>query len=131
MAQDERAGCIFVDIDGTIARHQDTREAVEQPLVLLPGTREIWAEWIRRGFRVVVTTGRRESLRAVTERRLLEAGLQYDLLVMGCGTGPRVLYNDIRPGDPRPMAYAVNVERNKGLVPIEEVFGEAVTPAGR
>jgi len=131
MAEYDAPGCVFVDIDGTIAKHQTTEEAVARPLELLPGTAEIWADWIRRGFKVVVTTGRRESLRAVTEEGLRLAGLQYDLLLMGCGTGPRILYNDLKPGDRREMAVGVNLERDGGLVPLGDVLGREVSPAGR
>lgn len=133
MAADERPGCVLVDIDGTIAQHTgDMKQVFASPLALLPGTREIWGEWIRRGYRVVVTTGRRESMRAVTAKQLADAGLQYDQLVMDCGPGFRILYNDVKPGDPRPTAYAVNVERNKGMLPIEDVLGEReFIPSGR
>jgi hypothetical protein len=53
-------------------------------------------------------------MRTQTERQLQEVGIFYDQLIMGIGGGPRVLINDNKP-DGKEAAFAINIERNKGI----------------
>jgi len=72
-------------------------------------------EWERKGYNIILLTGRKESTREVTEQQLRAAGIFYDQLVMGVGGGERHLINDTKP-DGGLSAYAHNVSRNIGIV---------------
>ena len=85
---------------------------------LLEGTIEKLMEWDVKGYNIILTTGRRESMRAVTEKQLSEIGIFYDQLIMGIGGGPRVLINDNKPNG-EAYASAINIERNKGIKDIQ------------
>ena len=54
-------------------------------------------EWNKKGYTIILTTGRRESNRELTIKQLQEAGIFYDQLIMGVGRGPRVVINDLKP----------------------------------
>ena len=46
---------------------------------------------------IILTTGRKEGMRRITEQQLENAGIVYDRLIMGIGGGIRVLINDLKP----------------------------------
>ena len=110
---------IFCDIDGTLVKFPDGTEGFKDlpkghdALEVLPGTLDKLWEWETHGYRIILTTGRKESMRKVTEKLLTDAGIFWDHLVMGLGPGKRYLINDINNGNN--TAYAVNVERNHGI----------------
>lgn len=107
---------VFIDIDGTVFEHQvETTTLYEKTPVVLPGVKDKFDEWDRLGYNIIITTGRRESFREVTEKQLQQAGLFYDQLVMGIGGGARVLINDMKPHSEEPTAVAITVKRNEGL----------------
>lgn len=115
---------IFLDLDGVLFRHAGTLQDVWQGArrrdqTLLPGVKEKLAEWDRRGYRVILTTGRRECMRADTERQLAAAGIFYDQLIVGIGRGQRVLINDLKADSDAPTAIAICLPRNEGLVNVE------------
>lgn len=111
---------IFCDIDGTLVKHclPTDSSSPNCKLELLPGTTDKMLEWSRKGYKVILTTGRRESQRAVTEKQLSEACISYDQLIMGIGRGERVIIND-KKEDGKISCSAICVERNKGLKDIE------------
>ncbi len=113
---DTRPKTIICDIDGTLVKHRipalNTSEEVD--LELLPGTIEKLSEWDAKGYNVILITGRRESMRATTEKQLSKLGIFYDKLIMGIGGGDRILINDNKPNG-RETAFAINLERNKGI----------------
>ena len=117
---DTRPKTIFCDIDGTLVVHhapkKNTKDNIK--LELLEGTIEKLMEWDVKGYNIILTTGRRESMRAVTEKQLSEIGIFYDQLIMGIGGGPRVLINDNKPNG-EAYASAINIERNKGIKDIQ------------
>ena len=82
---------------------------------LLPGTLDILDEWDRKGYNIILTTGRRESMRKVTEKQLSEVGIIYDQLIMGIGGGKRYLINDKKPNGSKNYASAINLIRNEGI----------------
>lgn len=113
---------IFCDIDRTICSFESgyfsdviSGDEVQK---ILPGVRKRFDEWSRNGYKVYLTTARKETLRGFTEKQLMEWGLHYDMLIMGVGNGPRYLINDVK-GDKSPGAYAINVERNVGMENLE------------
>jgi len=107
---------IFCDIDGTLlVHHGNLSKQLVLDAELLPGTIEKLVEWDRKGFNIILTTGRKESCREITEKQLLTAGIFYDQLIMGIGGGTRVLINDLKPDDNNPTALSINLTRNKGV----------------
>ena len=82
---------------------------------LLEGTLEKLEQWDRAGYNIILTTGRRESMRSQTEQQLSAAGIIYDQLIMGIGGGRRYLINDKKPNKIENYAHAINLTRNKGV----------------
>lgn len=115
----DRPKTIFLDIDGTLVRHFGKIEKqFTERLELLDGVAEKLSEWDRKGYNIILTTGRRESTRLVTEKQLAELGIYYDKLIMGIGGGARVIIND-KKLDGTITAFSFNVERNEGISKIE------------
>jgi FMN phosphatase YigB (HAD superfamily) len=111
-----RPKTIFCDIDGTLIEHSVPWESStpEYEMKLLPGTLEKLAEWDQKGYNIILTTGRRESLRKTTEEHLAKLGIFYDHLLMGIGGGERILINDMKPNGTL-TATAINLTRNTGI----------------
>jgi len=82
----------------------------------LKGAISTTMQWHREGYKVILVTGRPEPFRKRTEDQLLRFGIIYDQLVMGVGSGPRYLINDITK-EHKPTAFSVNVKRDEGLYP--------------
>ena len=113
---DLRPKTIICDIDGTLVEHVNPATAANpsHDMKLLPGTLEKLMEWEANGYNIILLTGRKESMRTVTETQLSKVGIFYDQLIMGVGGGTRILINDNKPnGDI--AALSINVERNKGI----------------
>jgi len=110
-----RKKAIFCDIDGTILKHQGTTNGVitKNPQ-LLDGVLERFDHWDERGYCIVLVTGRRESLREITENQLRSFGLFWDYLIMGLGPGDRLLVGDNTP-EGRITNFALSLERDKGF----------------
>jgi hypothetical protein len=118
---DVRPKTIFCDIDGTLVQHVAPNIAANPnfSMMILDGTIEKLIEWDRKGYRVILTTGRKESLRKETIRQLAEAGIIYDQLIMGIGGGKRILINDRKPSGKEDYAIAINLKRNSGIGDLE------------
>lgn len=116
---DYRAKTIICDIDGTLTEHRGnlSRTLLNEPVVL-EGTVDKLNEWDRKGYKIILITGRKESMRRTTEEELTKLGIFYDQLIMGVGGGPRHLINDTKP-DGTITALAHNIERNKGIGGLE------------
>lgn len=112
---------IFCDLDGVLISNKgDLNAQLELGYIdLLDGTIDKLKEWERKGYRIIITTGRKESMRNKTIQQLEKLGIFYDLLIMGIGGGVRVLINDLKEGSEQPTAIAINPERNKGIKDIE------------
>ena len=119
---------LLIDIDGTLISFPDTEEEYrkiatgDQKMFLLPGVREKLWEWESKGYKIILTTGRREMFRYETEYALKRAGIGYEQLIMGVGCGPRYVINDRKPGiknGKKDTAFAINVDRNEGLENVE------------
>jgi len=110
---------IFCDLDGTLWEQGDPTEIAKpgyQPKII-HGTVEKIREWDSKGFKIILTTGRKESLRDVTIKQLSYAGVVYDQLVMGIGGGSRVLINDLRANGDQ-SAFVYQPARNEGIAGI-------------
>lgn len=119
--QDIRPKTIICDIDGTLIKHDGLYSCVtlydaeeQEYNSTLPGVLKKFEEWEIKGYKIILLTGRKESMRANTESYLTSIGIFWDQLVMGVGGGPRYLINDRKP-DGRETAFAINIERDKGL----------------
>ena len=108
---------IFCDLDGTLVKHSNPVKASDpyHKLEVLPGTHDKLREWDSKGYHIIITTGRKNSLRNATEKQLRTAGIFYDQLVMGFGGATRYIINDKKPNDERDTAFAINLTRNKGI----------------
>ena len=107
---------IFCDLDGTLWEQGDPTEIAKpgyQPKII-HGTVDKIREWDSKGFKIILTTGRKESLRDVTIKQLSYAGIVYDQLVMGLGGGDRVLINNKRRNGDL-SAIAICPDYNKGI----------------
>jgi hypothetical protein len=113
---DTRPKTIICDIDGTLIWHQkpSVNSNLNHTGSLLPGTLEKLDEWERNGYNIILITGRKESMRTKTELELSKLGIYYDHLIMGVGGGTRYLINDTKL-DGAESAFAINIERNKGI----------------
>lgn len=108
----------ILDIDGTLIYHHGEglyNQATLQAR-LLPGVKEKIEQWILDDSMIILITGRKESMRQLTEKQLEKLCIPYDILIMGLPRGPRILINDMKPDTNTEMAVAHNVIRNEGLV---------------
>jgi hydroxymethylpyrimidine pyrophosphatase-like HAD family hydrolase len=118
----DRPKTIFLDIDGTLIEHTEeiTKQLTEIPNLLM-GTLETLTEWDRKGYNIILTTGRRESARKSTEEQLSKLGIFYDQLIMGIGGGIRVLINDRKKNESYDTAISINLNRNEGISSIKNL----------
>ena len=108
---------IFCDIDGTLVKHYPPVVACKPnfKMELLEDTIKTILEWDKKGYNIILTTGRRESMRKETEKQLSEVGIIYDQLIMGIKGGKRYLINDKKSYSNDDYAIAIKLERNKGI----------------
>ena len=115
---------IFCDIDGVLLEHTGDLSSIYSTASIESLTNQTertinkLIEWDQKGYKIILTTGRRESMRELTVRQLNQNRIFYDLLIMGLPRGARVVINDLKPGIDSPTAIAINIERNKGLVDV-------------
>jgi hypothetical protein len=111
-----RAKTIICDIDGTLIEHESPSIAfkTDYRMKILDGTLDKLLEWDRKGYNIILMTGRKESLRHITEVQLQEIGVFYDQLIMGVGGGQRHLINDRKPSG-ETTAFSINLNRNEGI----------------
>lgn len=118
-----RPKTIFCDIDGTLLYHSGSLSNIlinndidNNKINLLPNTLDILNKWDKLGYNIILTTGRKESMRKYTEEQLNKLGIFYDQLIMGIGGGDRIIINDMKPNSNKNTCYAINVPRDKGLL---------------
>jgi beta-phosphoglucomutase-like phosphatase (HAD superfamily) len=111
---------LFLDIDGCLIKHNgNLTKQIESDVEVLPGVIEKLNEWEAEGCKIILTTGRKESMRGLTERQLQSVGIFYDQLVMGINRGQRIVINDKKPNNDMSVARAIEIPRNVGLKKIE------------
>tara|TARA_R100000030_G_scaffold101004_2_gene95717 strand:- start:1751 stop:2113 length:363 start_codon:yes stop_codon:yes gene_type:complete len=112
-----RPKTIFCDIDGTLIKHFPPTVTCSPNFEpeILDGTVETILEWDKKGYNIILVSGRRESLRQQTKLQLSKLGIIYDKLILGIGGGKRVLINDRKPDDNEDYAIAINLKRNSGI----------------
>jgi NDP-sugar pyrophosphorylase family protein len=100
---------IFCDIDGTILKHvHGFSHITSTNPVILNGVIEKFNEWDSKGYKIILTTARKESARKITESHLNALGLCWDHLLMGMTSGQRVLINDKLYVEDQDRAIAIN-----------------------
>tara|TARA_Y100000034_G_C6853263_1_gene387367 strand:+ start:45 stop:404 length:360 start_codon:yes stop_codon:yes gene_type:complete len=116
---------IFCDIDGTLFKFREDFGSMMNYAEPLKGVVQTTMEWHKKGYKVILVTGRPEPFRKITEDQLRESGIIYDQLVMGAGSGPRYLINDKTPQGEQ-TAFSISIDRNEGLNTeiLEEKKGE-------
>jgi len=106
---------IFCDIDGVLFKFEEDFALSVNHARPLPGSADKTMDWHKKGYRVILVTGRPEAFRERTQKQLQRLGFIYDQLIMGCGSGPRYLINDVPDDKGKSKAFAHNVLRNVGL----------------
>lgn len=107
---------IFCDIDGCLFKHHGSIVGIlTNECELLPGVQEKFKDWCVKGYTVILTTGRPESLRELTIRQINNAGLYYKELIMDLPRGTRIVVNDFKADRKEMAARGVNINRNEGL----------------
>ena len=119
---DKRPKTIFLDIDGTILKHHGNLVNIykNEPEVL-DGVHEVLNDWDMKGYNIILTTGRKESLRKFTEKQLEDLHIFYDQLIMGIGGGVRYVINDFKPTSNLPTCHAITIDRNKGIRHLKDI----------
>ena len=79
----------------------------------LPGVVDHLNKWEQEGHRIILITGRRESLREMTEISLKKLAIPFDLLLMGYADTGRILIND---EGSKVKAHAVSLKRDEGFL---------------
>lgn len=115
-----RPKTIFLDIDGVLVPHTNVlTKQLDDDIKIIEGTLEKLIEWDRKGYNIILTTGRRESMRPKTESQLEKLNIFYDQLVMGLGGGERIVINDRKENSTVDTCRAINLDRNQGIKNID------------
>lgn len=111
---------IFCDIDGCIFKHNSDilKNIFEEPIIL-PNVVENFKLWDKHNYKIILTTGRKESTREKTEIQLSKMGIIYDQLIMGITNGERILINDKKTNGIKNTCYCINLIRNQGMEHID------------
>lgn len=111
---------IFIDIDGTLLKHKNnlSKTLTEEPEIL-PGVIDKLNQWDADGHIIIITTGRKESMRKHTEEQLQKLGIFYSQLIMGLNRGERIIINDKKPYHNMTTASAIEINRDEGLINID------------
>jgi len=108
---------LFIDIDGTLFKHKgNLSNILFEESEILPGVIDKLNKWNADGHKIILTTGRTESMRKRTEEQLQKNGIFYDQLIMGLTRGERVIINDLKPNNNMNTATAIEIPRNVGLI---------------
>jgi|TARA_B100000519_G_C14139394_1_gene389111 hypothetical protein len=121
----------FIDIDGTIVKHASNEQlddAIEEMgdysyLTEEPLKKSVdFLNNIPSSDTIILTTARDKRHKDHTIKMLKYYEIRYDRLMFDLRSGPRYLVNDIKPvgvvgnSEPLKMAFAVNVERDVGIL---------------
>lgn len=112
----EKPKTIFCDLDGTLLKHchKFSDLNITEPEIL-PGVNSKFNEWDSKGYKIILTTARKESAREMTEAHLRSLGLCWDHLIMNVTSGVRVLINDKLQDSDKNRAISVNLITDNGF----------------
>ena len=106
----------FVDIDGTIVKYRKFSELSSSILEPIQDVIDYLNQQYENGAIIIVTTARPDSYELFTKQELEQIGLNYHQLVMNCGRGTRVIFNDKDPENPElERAVGINFNRDAGF----------------
>jgi dTDP-glucose pyrophosphorylase len=116
----DKAKTIFCDIDGTILKHSHKfSDIASHEPEILDGVLSKFNEWDSKGYKIILTTARKESARTITEMHLSALGISWDYLIMGITSGQRVIINDKLRNEDKDRAIAVNLITDSGFDKVE------------
>lgn len=116
----EKPKTIFCDLDGTILKHcHKFSDVCSTEPKLLSGVNAKFNEWDSKGYKIILTTARKESSRELTESHLRNLGLCWDYLLMGMTSGIRVLINDKLRDEDKDRSIAINLITDSGFDSID------------
>jgi hypothetical protein len=106
----------FVDIDGTIVKYRKFNELSTSILEPIQDVIDYLNNQHDNGSVIIVTTARPNQYESFTRDELGKIGLKYNQLVMDCGRGTRVIFNDKDPENPElNRAVGINFTRDGGF----------------
>lgn len=106
----------FVDIDGTIVKYRKFSELSNSVLEPIQDVVDYLNSQYDKGAVIIITTARPEKFRHFTILELNQIGMKWHQLVMECGRGTRVIFNDKDPENPTlERAVGINFTRDGGL----------------
>lgn len=108
---DKRSGTVFLDIDGTLVKHNYDPEQV--PDVFVPGMLEWVKDKVDRNYEIILTTSRIPEHALLVIEMLRKEKIKA-MAVCNLGTGPRILVNDSK-GEYPEMAKAIELIRDEGF----------------
>lgn len=109
----------FVDIDGTIVKYRKFSELATAILEPIQEVIDYLNHQYDKGAVIIVTTARPNKYESFTRDELDKIGLKYHQLVMDCGRGTRVIFNDKDPENPNlNRAVGINFTRDGGFTSI-------------
>jgi NDP-sugar pyrophosphorylase family protein len=107
---------IFCDIDGTIIKHSHKfSDLIDTEPTILEGVLQKFNEWDSKGYKIILTTARKESARSMTESQLVRLGICWDILIMGVTSGNRILINDKLRDEDKDRAISINIITDSGF----------------
>lgn len=114
----------FIDIDGILFKHNGSlAEQTTEQTSLLENAKHMLCEIEKNGDKIVLTTGRKNSMRQQTIELINKFGLFFDELVMGCNRGARIVVNDLKPDQIMKTAFAFCPVRNElSLSDVEKIL---------
>ena len=101
----------FIDIDGCLVNHKG-KLSQQFDSEIIENTIDLIDQIEKNSGKIILTTGRKESMRDATVKMLEKLNIFYDQLIMGLNRGPRILINDLKPNYHNKTAYAFTPERN-------------------
>ena len=120
----------FIDIDGTVVKHL-YNDSIDKAIKKTEKESYLFEKPLKDSINflnslpetdtIILTTARDSRHAPHTIRMLKHYSIRYDRIIFDLRSGPRYLINDIKPvgvvGNDKPikMAFAVNVERDKGI----------------
>ena len=112
----EKPKTIFCDVDGTIIQHCHVFSDLNKyDPKILSGVNKKFNEWDSKGYKIILTTARKESARKMTEDHLRSLGLCWDYLIMGVTSGVRVLINDKLKDSDMDRSVSINLITDSGF----------------
>lgn len=106
----------FVDIDGTIVKYRKFSELSNSILTPVQDVIDYINQQYDSGSVIIITTARPYTYELFTKQELEKIGVKYHQLVMNCGRGTRVIFNDKDPENPDlDRAIGINFTRDGGF----------------